>query len=90
MVSNSESLPTSIVSTVARSKGVAPTHLPPLYETVDPDALEALVASTSSDTSDDVRLSVRFAYAGRNVVVYSNGTVEVRKRSDDSDPSAVE
>jgi len=48
-------------------------ELPPLRETVDPEALTALLAH---DGTDDV--TVTFTYAGRDVLVSSNGTVSVQ------------
>ena len=58
---------------VARARDVDEIDLPPLYEAVDPDALDRFV--TPEGDGADVR--VRFSYAGRDIVV-SPGTVEVR------------
>lgn len=66
-----------VVDAVARYKGVEATDLPPLYETIEPDALDALFPSRTNGTRDDgVRLE--FTYAGRDIVVRGPRDVEVR------------
>lgn len=47
----------------------------PLYNVIDPDALEALFASPHSDT--DREGTVTFQYCGYHVTVTSNQTVEL-------------
>ncbi|MFB9807991.1 HalOD1 output domain-containing protein [Haladaptatus pallidirubidus] len=48
----------------------------PLYEVVDPDALDSLFAPTyTGGTRTDGR--VQFAYAGYEVVIHSTGDVNV-------------
>jgi hypothetical protein len=46
--------------------------LPPLYESIDPDALDALFESADGNS-----VQVEFEYAGRHVVVDSSGRVGV-------------
>ncbi|NUB91121.1 hypothetical protein HT576_08815 [Haloterrigena sp. SYSU A121-1] len=63
----------AVVSAVAEAEGIDPVNLPPLYNVVDPEALNALFTSDSGGVS-----SVEFEYAGYSVVVRGEGTVEVR------------
>lgn len=63
-----------IVRAVADEEGCDPFSLPPLYETIDPDALELLFGNSRSD-----RLEVIFEYAGYEVVVTGRRGVVVSK-----------
>ena len=67
-MSGNRSLAGAIAAAVAETKGVAPESLPPLYESIDPDALDAVVA-----TSDAV---VSFRFADHAITVES-GTVRI-------------
>lgn len=51
--------------------------LAPLYRTVDPDALDALVDSTSSDGHPAIR--IEFTYCGYRVTADDSGLVTVRE-----------
>lgn len=66
------------VSAVAEVDGTDPVELPPLYDAIDPEALNALFTSQSHAPVE--RLS--FQYAGYEVVVRGNGTVLVRAVGD--------
>lgn len=71
------SLTSRIAEKVAESEGVEPTELqPPLYEVIDPDALNAVFADAESDVSREVG-RVEFTYCGYQVVVRSDGQVSV-------------
>lgn len=60
-----------MVEALAAATGASPVALePPLYEAVDPDALDALYETDPCPT-------VEFEYAGRTVVVRGEGTVAV-------------
>ncbi len=48
-------------------------ELPPLYDAVDPDALNAVAAGLSEG-------QVKFPYAGYDVTVYGDGTVTLEER----------
>lgn len=66
-----DSLTATIVEKIADREGVEPTELrPPLYEVVNPDALESLFRSQGNGR-------VEFAYCGYDVVVRSDGAVSV-------------
>lgn len=63
----------AVVETVAAVEGWEPADVPePLYESVDPDALEAFVESV-----EDGRLT--FTYLGHEVVVDAGGQVTLRR-----------
>jgi CheY-like chemotaxis protein len=55
-----------------------PTDLPPLYDTVDPDALAAVVSPRDRDGSPDAAVRVEFDYLDRRVRVTRSGHVAVR------------
>lgn len=62
-----------VVETVAKAEDVDPLELtPPLYEVIDPDALESLFANNR------VLGKVIFNYAGYEVSVFSDGDVSVK------------
>lgn len=72
----------AVVEAVAAATDREVTALPPMFDVVNPDALDALVRSDG--TSDpDVRVS--FPYAGTDVHVRSEGSIDVRLRPDASD-----
>ncbi|GAA5052999.1 HalOD1 output domain-containing protein [Haladaptatus pallidirubidus] len=65
-----------IVTAVANAADCSRQELAPLYEVVDPDALNSLFAPTySGGTQADGR--VHFAYSGYEVVIHSTGDVNV-------------
>lgn len=59
-----------VIRTVADTTATDPLELPPLYETIDPDALDALVEDMTSGT-------ISFSYIGRDITVHSDGTVTI-------------
>jgi hypothetical protein len=60
----------AVVDAVARANDVDARSLPPLYDVVDPDALETLIGGSSAIDC------VRFVLAGCEVVVRGDGTVD--------------
>ncbi len=62
----------TVVNTVADVEGTSFTELPPLYEAVDPDALDAMCAGDTSGR-------VTFEYHGYTVTVEANERVVVQK-----------
>lgn len=67
----SEPITIRIVDAIASELNVDRTQVsPPLYHTIDPDALETVLDSTDS-------VSVTFDYEGRSVTVRSDGSVTV-------------
>lgn len=67
----------AVVAAVANAENVSPVELtPPLYDAVDPDALEQFVASVDAGPDEsDVR--VTFPYVGYEVTVTGDGDVSL-------------
>ena len=65
---------TAIVGAVASVEGASPRTLDPLYDSIDPDALDALDALVA----DASRLRVQSEYEGHTVTVDASGRVELR------------
>ncbi|NHN41305.1 hypothetical protein G9C85_06600 [Halorubellus sp. JP-L1] len=68
----------AIVETVAVTLNREPNKLPPLYDFIDPDAIDALL---SRPNSRGVHLS--FVYAGVRITVDDDGTVTIHPRGED-------
>lgn len=68
---------TAVVEAVAAATGRDPTTIEPLYERIDPDALDALVGANGT-TPDSENVSVSFSFAELLVTVQRNGEVVVR------------
>lgn len=66
----------TIIDAVAAIVGREPTSLQPLYEVVDPDALDDLLRSLHR-TEMDGGGSVNFSYNGCEVTVDADGTITV-------------
>lgn len=66
-----------VLERVAEQRGVDPVELPPLYESIDPDALETLFAPAGTRSRNAGR--VTFEYAGCRVTVGTDGTVLVER-----------
>lgn len=74
---DTERMTRAVVSAVADAKDVSTVDVsPPLYDVIDPDALEAVVASmTRRPGEPDER--VEFSYSGYEVTVTGDGHVSV-------------
>lgn len=70
-VGSAEPVYHTVVTAVAAVTGHRPTDLPPLSETLDPDALDTLITGQGSD------VQVGFGYGGCAVTVDSTGHVEL-------------
>lgn len=68
---------TAIVETVAEATGVDPTAVPPMYDALDPDALDTLVGTGATDSGRS-DLTVSFTVDDRVVAVSDTGEVAVR------------
>ena len=79
----------TVVTAVAEAKGVDVLDLDPLYDTVDPDALDRLFDSSGASTPASMELS--FSMAGCQVLVRGDGEVVVSPASadDDGSPAAI-
>jgi len=69
---------TAVIQTVAIAVDRESTTLEPLYESLDPDALNSLLRSTGSVSEDAETVTVSFRFADRQVTVHSSGDVIVR------------
>jgi hypothetical protein len=74
--SEGDELATTIVTAVETYTGRDATTFPPLYDSVDADALASLVHRTDDRLRDGVQ--VRFVYADHELAVTGNGLVLVR------------
>ncbi|MFC3959617.1 HalOD1 output domain-containing protein [Halovivax cerinus] len=72
-----ESLAIAVVDAVAEAAGCDPIQLDPLYDAVDPDALNALFDGRRETTGQ-----FRFEYHGYTVVVDANGCVTLEDGHD--------
>jgi hypothetical protein len=70
MVETMRTVSERVIRTVAEATDTDPATLPPLYESVDPDALNELVESMSDG-------EISFTYVGREVTVDSDGGVRL-------------
>lgn len=76
----------SVVEAVAEAKGVDPLDLDPLYDVIDPDALEGMFQFPGR--GPDASLELRFTMAGCTVVITGDGdvTATVEARGDEHRP----
>lgn len=64
----------AVVERIAAEEGTDPTELPPLYGSIDPDALDDFFSrGRATDAQSSGR--VRFRYAGYDVAVRGDGDV---------------
>lgn len=68
---------TGVVETVSRAVDRDPNALEPLYESIDPDALDAIVGSLNSRRARE-DTTVSLVFAERRVTVSGSGEVLVR------------
>ena len=86
MRESTKEISSHIVEAVARAKETDSKTLPPLYDAVDPDALDALFThATTTVTRHESAPTVQFSYAGLTVVVRSATNIEVRGPTDESE-----
>ncbi|GAA0242506.1 HalOD1 output domain-containing protein [Haladaptatus pallidirubidus] len=67
---------TAVVETVAQVAHCDQQELSPLYECIDPDALDAIIAPPLAQNTDTT-VSISFTYTGYSVTVHSTGAVHV-------------
>lgn len=68
----------AVVEVVADAEGVDPLELPPLYEAIDPDALDALFRPSACRTDvPPTSGEVRFGYHGHEVHITAAGRVSL-------------
>ncbi|ELZ15285.1 hypothetical protein C477_18905 [Haloterrigena salina JCM 13891] len=66
----------TIVERVAALDGTDPLSLPPLYDAIDPDALDSLFQSSSADGPQTTG-AVQFTYYGYDVRVDADGEIAI-------------
>lgn len=66
---------TAVIEAVAATTDREPTTMPPLYDHIDPDALDAIMTARTNGTSNAITAS--FAYGGVTVRVGSTGWIDV-------------
>jgi hypothetical protein len=72
-----ESPTAEIVRTVAARENVDPVEIEqPLFEAIDPEALDALLQHDSEETTDS-SIRVEFSYCGYDLLVTSSGDVRI-------------
>jgi len=64
----------AVVETLSDATGRDPTDLPPLHDTIDTDALDALCTDDERDTG---AVTLSFIYVDQEVTVLGDGTVIV-------------
>lgn len=72
---------TAVIETIAVALNRDELTLEPLYESVDPDALDALLRSNGAPSEDANTVTVSFIFADRQVTVQGSGDVIVRLNS---------
>lgn len=73
---DSGSLSTTVVTAVAKAAGAEPTALPPLYEAIDPDALDKLLGGGLGRSGGHDGF-LTFTYADYSVTVHADGEIVV-------------
>lgn len=68
----------AVVAAVAAAENVAQTDLPPLFDSIDPDALDSLFES--GPLAERSTGTVSFSYAGHEVSVTADGQVDLEAR----------
>lgn len=60
----------AVIEAVATAEGVEPDELPPIYDAIEPEALDSLFAGRDSSA-----VRIDFRYAGHDVTLEGNGEV---------------
>jgi|AntRauTorcE11898_2_1112593.scaffolds.fasta_scaffold14106_3 hypothetical protein len=72
----SQSPSQAVIEAVADREGVDPVNLSiPLYDTIDPDALDTIVQGREDGTESSIR--VEFTYYGYSIAVSAGDSVQV-------------
>ncbi|MHC3439871.1 HalOD1 output domain-containing protein [Natrialbaceae archaeon A-gly3] len=66
---------TKVVQRVATLTDQEVLELPPLYETIDPEALDAIINSTAMNKPS---LELRFTYCGCHITITGSGAVRIK------------
>ncbi|MFO7925412.1 MAG: HalOD1 output domain-containing protein [Halobacteriota archaeon] len=77
MVETMSTVSERVIRGVSTADDSDPVELPPLYDAIDPEALDAVVKRMSDG-------AVSFVYAGYEVTVESDGTIDLGERPVDA------
>lgn len=75
----------TVVMALAAVRGTDPTELPPLYDSIDVDALDELFAPSPADDADGDG-SITFTHADHEVVIYADGWITIDPIDDRMNP----
>ena len=76
---SNESPSWSVIEAVAEATETEPEHLRPLYDVVDPDALDAMFDADADPDDESATVSVSFQFEGCSVTVRGDGKTIVRR-----------
>lgn len=76
-----------IIDALAEATGVDPTNLPPLFENIDPDAIDSLFDNSAGEAPVDTYLC--FRVEDWNVFVHADGRIRVCDATRHTDPEPV-
>ena len=76
----------AVVEAVAAAEGVSPAELDPIYDDIDPGAIDRLFDGPSDDGTSTV---LRFSIDGWRVFVRGDGAIRVCDPDSPTDPGAV-
>lgn len=85
-VDGNESPSTAIIDALAAATGIPPTELPPLYEFVDPDAIDRLFTGDRARSADTV---LSFRVERWNVFVREDGRIRICDATDETAPEPI-
>jgi len=68
----------AVVYAVAAKRGVDPLEVPPLYDWIDPEALDALFDRATVPTAGGRDRHVEFRYDGHDVTISATEDLEIR------------
>jgi hypothetical protein len=83
-MANDERISDTVIDGVSAATDTDPLDLPPLYEVVDPDALDCLFHHDSREQGPSDR--VEFVFAGCEVGIHADGRVVVDPSQSDTEP----
>lgn len=73
----------SVIDAIAALTGTPPSRLQPLYETIDPDALDRVLEPASETPRRRSTPSVSFCHEGCHVTTMADGGLTVTLQTDD-------
>lgn len=79
-----EAVSERVIDAVSEATGVGPLELDPLYNVIDPDALNAIFSPVNGPQPTDAEL--RFTMEGCEVLVEGDGNVDVTPLADRDGP----